>query len=250
MSQAVPILMYHRVADVPRSSPGWWLAVPRGEFVAQVEHLAGCGWRGVALRQLAGALAGGEPLPPRTFVLTFDDGARDVVEHALPVLAERGWGATLFVSSALVGGRGEFGEELASWETLRETAGAGFEIGSHGARHERLAGLGDARLEEEISGSRATIAERIGSAPESFAYPFGSFDARTMAAVERAGYTAAVSTELGTRHRPELRWRLRRVAVFPGLGGAALERRMGWLYDAWHRSRRWTGSGTWGRSGK
>lgn len=240
MTLAVPILMYHRVTGVPRGAPGWWLAVPPAEFAAQMEHLAGRGWRGAALRDLARALSGGEPLPPKTCILTFDDGARDVLQNALPVLSRLGWCATIFASSSLVGGRGEFGEELASWDELRAAAGAGFEIGSHGARHERLAGLADARLDDEVAGSRRTIAERAGSAPESFAYPYGSFDARALAAVERAGYASAVSTELGTRHSPEERWRLRRAAVFPGLSGPALLRRMGWLYDAWHRVRRRT----------
>jgi len=232
----VPILMYHRVADAPQGAEGAGLVVSPAELTAQAKWLAARGWRGVALRELAAALAGDTRLPSRSIVFTFDDGAQDVLDNALPILKQYAWSATLFVSSSLAGKRGEHGAELADWPALRLAAQQGFEIGSHGAGHRRLAGLSDGELEREVAGSRAEIAARLGMMPpETFAYPYGSLDPRALAAVERAGYLAAVTTEGGVLHAPAQRCQLRRVAVYRGLDPERFGRRLGLLYELHQR---------------
>jgi peptidoglycan/xylan/chitin deacetylase (PgdA/CDA1 family) len=54
-------------------------------------------------RQMRGA-----PLPPRACAISFDDGWRDNLEHALPALAQRGLSATIFVVTQRVGSPGAF----------------------------------------------------------------------------------------------------------------------------------------------
>jgi len=234
----VPILTYHRVADVPEGAAGWHLAVPPTAFAAQVAWLAGAGWQGFALRDLAAALLGHQRLPPRSVVFTFDGASRDVCSHALGTLMERSFSGTVFAAPELVGGQGRAREPLASWEGLRAAAAAGFEIGSQGARHVSLAGRAPEDLAREIDGSHAAIAERLRIEPLTFAYPYGAFDARACEAVERAGYLAAVSTERGVCHSRAMRFRLRRVPVSRSVTVARLARRLTRLYDLEHRVKR------------
>ena len=49
MTMLVPILTYHRVADLSKGTQGWRLAVPPAAFAAQVDWLARGGWQGLAL---------------------------------------------------------------------------------------------------------------------------------------------------------------------------------------------------------
>lgn len=54
----------------------------------------------VTLGAVHAALGGGRPLPPRAVLVTFDDGLREQVEHALPVLDRLRVPAAFFVSTA------------------------------------------------------------------------------------------------------------------------------------------------------
>ncbi len=58
--------------------------------------------RPVALDDVLGAVAGHQKLPPRAVLVTFDDGDPSVVEHALPILRERGVPGIAFVIAGLL----------------------------------------------------------------------------------------------------------------------------------------------------
>ena len=85
--------MYHRVSDERDE-----LAVAPRRFREQMEFLASEGYRVVGVSEAADLAASGDP-SERTLGLTFDDGYRDVAENALPVLAEHGFRATVFVAT-------------------------------------------------------------------------------------------------------------------------------------------------------
>ena len=90
--QSVPILMYHQVtAHVVPPSFRKYTVTPRA-FVAQIQMgwLRTAGYRPVTLDHLDAARLGASPLPRRAVVITFDDGFRDCVEYALPILEARG----------------------------------------------------------------------------------------------------------------------------------------------------------------
>jgi peptidoglycan/xylan/chitin deacetylase (PgdA/CDA1 family) len=76
-----------------------------------------------------------------------------------------------------------------------ELAAAGMEIGSHGATHVRLAGLGAGQLDAEVGGSRASLGELTGAPIRGFAYPYGSMDAAARSAVRGAGYDYACAVQ-------------------------------------------------------
>ncbi len=107
----VLILSYHRVVeDFDRearwSIPG--LLVSRRTFEKHLDALDRTGFDvvpfSVALEVISGRLE-----PRRDVaVLTFDDGYRDVYEHAFPVLSRRGLPATVYLASGLVGTRARF----------------------------------------------------------------------------------------------------------------------------------------------
>jgi peptidoglycan/xylan/chitin deacetylase (PgdA/CDA1 family) len=92
--------------------------------------------------------------------------------------------------------------DLMSWDQVRELHRAGHEIGSHSLTHPRLPALSDARLQEEVEGSRRALSSAIEAEVSSFCYPNGSHDARVVAAVQAAGYECAVTTRWGLNRKP------------------------------------------------
>jgi peptidoglycan/xylan/chitin deacetylase (PgdA/CDA1 family) len=187
------VLCYHAV------SHRWPdpLAVPVEALEQQLRMLLRAGMRPVPA---AGVMANRR----RTFHVTFDDAYRSV-RTAVPVLERLGIPATVFVCSdhACSGRRldvpelrdrmGPDPDELLtmSWETLRELAERGVEIGSHSASHAHLTELGDDELRHELAGSREQIEDELGRPCRFLSYPYGEDDVRVRAAAQHAGYQAA-----------------------------------------------------------
>lgn len=107
---AAAILMYHRViADEPLVSgaiePG--MVVRRETFAKHLEWLEEC-FSVMPLSEVVDRLIDGKPLPRRACAITFDDGWKDNLDHALPELARRSLPATVFVVTDRVGTTGAF----------------------------------------------------------------------------------------------------------------------------------------------
>lgn len=96
-------VMYHYVGEPDPRFPQR-RQTSSARFVRQLTLLARAG---VAcdLPTVVDALSGGSRLPPRAFLLTFDDGLRDHVETVLPVLRRLGLPAAFFVSVGSLAGR-------------------------------------------------------------------------------------------------------------------------------------------------
>jgi peptidoglycan/xylan/chitin deacetylase (PgdA/CDA1 family) len=69
------------------------------------------------------------------------------------------------------------------------------EIGSHSRTHPQLSQCDDAGLDAELRGSKDDLESWLGRAVRHFAYPSGDHDTRVVAAVKRAGYASAWTTQ-------------------------------------------------------
>src|SRR4051794_2302534 len=87
------------------------------------------------------------------FRVTFDDGNRSDVEHALPALLRNSVQASFFVVAGRLGGPGSL-----SVADVRELRRAGMTIGTHGMRHRPWRSLDDAALREELVDARGPLA--------------------------------------------------------------------------------------------
>jgi peptidoglycan/xylan/chitin deacetylase (PgdA/CDA1 family) len=208
------ILFYHRVSD-DRDE----LAVSPQNFRRQMDHLATEGYRVVDVLEAADLLDEERP-PTRTVALSFDDGFVDVAEQALPVLAERGFRATVFVVPAVVHGWASFGwyrgpqPPVLGWSEIVELDREGtLRFEAHSLTHPNLPALPEAVAWEEIMGSKASLEERLGRPVLAFSYPSGLFGARERGLVAAAGFRVAVSCEPGVNTSGTDRLTLRRVQV-------------------------------------
>jgi peptidoglycan/xylan/chitin deacetylase (PgdA/CDA1 family) len=180
------------------------------------------------------------------FHLSFDDGFRNVVTNALPVLQQQGVPAIVFVPTALLDNPSTVGiprsppfdrMEMASWTDMERALAMGFEVGSHTRTHARLSDIShsDAVIEDEICGSKADIERRLGSC-RYISWPYGRMsdsNARSLDAVRRAGFEACFGAFRGRvlsgvtdpfripRHHIEANWPLSHVRYF---AAGAMER--------------------------
>jgi peptidoglycan/xylan/chitin deacetylase (PgdA/CDA1 family) len=187
----VPILMYHEITTTPRSAGR--LAVTPDNFARQLAYLAEHDYHGLSAGQFAAAIgAGGGPLPPRSVVLTFDDGFADFHDVALPLLREHGFTATLYVTSGWVAGRGRrcrgAPSGMLSWDQLRSVASAGIEIGGHSLSHPQLDQLPPESLRQELTWCKSEIEDQLGTPVTGVAYPFGYSSRLVRATAACVGY--------------------------------------------------------------
>jgi peptidoglycan/xylan/chitin deacetylase (PgdA/CDA1 family) len=219
------VLMYHKVNDLwPNPT-----TVPTGVFEEQMDLLGELGYTPVSLEAVRDHYLHGTPLPARAVLITFDDGYRDNLENALPVLRRHGYPAVVFVPIGflddgrplpheeplrLLGIR----NETLGWDELAELEKGGVRIESHGIAHRPVSELEPAEAAQEIALSKLRLEERLGREVEAFAFVKGSLaDYRPEHAslVQQAGYKLAFTSVSGANGPGSDRFRLRRYNVEP-----------------------------------
>jgi peptidoglycan/xylan/chitin deacetylase (PgdA/CDA1 family) len=204
-------------------------------FESQLRLLLRQGFSAITAATWLAALAEGASLPPRPVLLTFDDGYRDLAEHAFPSLQRLGWSATVFVSTSTVGGRSEWdaAEEadlpILSAEDIRAWAARGLEFGSHGSTHCDLTRLQPDRLRREVVDGRDELAQLLDRPITAFAYPYGSYNDEVRELVA-GSFELAFGVDEGLNDPATDRTRLRRTMVLPGdtTLDLRLRARLGW----------------------
>jgi peptidoglycan/xylan/chitin deacetylase (PgdA/CDA1 family) len=219
------VLMYHKVNDLPENP----LSVPVGAFDDQLAQLRELAYTVVSLEDVLTHYRDGAPLPERPVLITFDDGYRDNLEHAAPVLQKHGYPAVIFVPIGyLDGGRPLPHEEqraargllnsTVDWGELRELEAAGVRVESHGISHRPLAALAVDEAAREIVLSKLRLEERLGREVRSFAYVKGSeahYKAVHLSLVRQAGYELAFTSVSGTNGPDTDPLRLHRYNIEP-----------------------------------
>jgi peptidoglycan/xylan/chitin deacetylase (PgdA/CDA1 family) len=169
-NDGVIVLMYHRVG-LARNAWEARYAISPGRFEAHMLALARNGLHAVSVESLSDWLDGGAPLATGAFVLTFDDGFRDVRLHALPVLERLRWPFTVFLVSSLVG-KEDFWTRasnpdgatypLLNAEEILDMQQRGVSCQSHSSSHPSLPSLDDHQLASELGESRAALRHMLG----------------------------------------------------------------------------------------
>ena len=214
LTAGLPILVYHKIARRPPAAKWRSLYLSPALFSRHMEGLAQAGFSTTSLAS---------PFPEtgnlqRKFVLTFDDGYRNVLQHATAVLARHGFTAIQFLVCDEIGGTnawdvaaGEVSAPLMSEGDIRAWCAAGHEIGSHTCSHPRLTQLNRPQQAREIADSKRRLEDMFGVPVRHFCYPYGDFSQSVAEVVAEAGYATACTLLGGVNNASTARFELRRI---------------------------------------
>jgi peptidoglycan/xylan/chitin deacetylase (PgdA/CDA1 family) len=222
----------------------------RGAFYAKVRYLK----RRTNVVSLSDFFEGRLSADRINVVITFDDGYKNWVRDAMPVLRELELPAAFFVSSGFVGlSEGEQADFTKSKlfalpdsgcrttgglsiEDVKQIVEGGFTIGGHTVNHCRLSDCRDrSRLRYEITEDKARLEEITGRPVDYFAYPSGEHrnPILNLSEVLRdAGYKGAVTTVPGFNSAETDRYLLHRDLTDAPMPGAVFRARVFGNYDA------------------
>jgi len=215
----IPILMYHQIGvPAPKKTPYRALTVATASFRRQMVWMHRLGYRGLSMRDLMPYLNGS--CQGKVFGITFDDGYRNVLDNALPVLQQLGFTATnYFVVNQLGGGnvwdaeKGVPHSPLMTLDEMRAWARAGQEVGSHTLDHTDLSKVSADEAQRQIMQSKLQLEALLGSSVDAFCYPYGHETAALREMVRAAGYHNATITMRGLVRPAEDVFGLPRVTV-------------------------------------
>jgi peptidoglycan/xylan/chitin deacetylase (PgdA/CDA1 family) len=219
------VLMYHKVNDVTPNPT----TMPTVVFAEQIGLLAEFGYTPVSLEQVRDHYLGGAPLPPGAVLITFDDGYRDNLENALPILLQHGYPAVIFVPIGFLDGDRPLPHEEAlrrlgvhnhtvDWDELAALEAGGIRVESHGIGHRPVSELEPADAVREIALSKLRLEERLGRPVDAYAFVKGSradYRPEHVSLVQQAGYTLGFTSVSGANGPTSDRYRLRRYNVEP-----------------------------------
>jgi peptidoglycan/xylan/chitin deacetylase (PgdA/CDA1 family) len=217
----VPILMYHYVSELPPHADETrrGLTVTPEIFRAQMQYLHDQGYTTISLYDLNDALTKGTPLPPKSIILTFDDGYRDAYIDVFPTLKQYGFTGTFFIITS----RPDANDPAyMTWPQIVEMSNAGMSMEPHTKDHLDLRQRDHDFLIYQMQGSIESLAAYTGRAPRMFAYPVGHYDAAALRVAKELGIWIAVTTANGDTETTSGRLHLPRLRIAGNMSVEAL----------------------------
>jgi len=199
---------YHHVFDDERYG-----------FARQLDYMRGFG-EFISLDDVTNLLETNQPIDGRYFCITFDDGFKNNLTNAVPILLDAGATATFFVATGYIGldvkkdrnkllsffDHGQSLLEFLDWDDCQKMIDVGMTIGSHTVNHSRMSKLETGTAERELAESKRMIEEHLNRPCEHFCSPFGipgrDFNVdRDPRLAKSAGYRSMSTTERGVIRR-------------------------------------------------
>ena len=186
----VIVLCYHRV----EGSAGGSLSIAPELFEQHLTRLRDKGIKVISMQDFLAWRRNEKSIPPRSALITVDDGYVSSFDVARPILKKFGYPWTCFVYTKFIGSGGK----SLSWEQLAVLRDEGVEIGCHTVSHLNLRETRgkspeayDAWLRDEIIGSKHLLEKKLAIKCTVFAYPEGRFTPKVLDVVKDAGFEAA-----------------------------------------------------------
>jgi peptidoglycan/xylan/chitin deacetylase (PgdA/CDA1 family) len=208
---------YHHVFDDERAG-----------FSRQLDYLKQHG-DFISLSNAVSLLESGATIDGRFFCITFDDGFKNNLTNAVPILLDKKAPAAFFLTTDYIGLDVDVDQqrlldfydhrqtlmEFLNWDDCKKMIAAGMEIGSHTMGHTRLSGLQEDDVRQQLAASKKVIESNLDQRCVHFCSPFGipgrDFDPqRDPALVRAAGYKSMLTTERGAMRSGDDPFRVRR----------------------------------------
>lgn len=185
--QKCPILLYHHFTD---DIPDNYSTMTSAEkFEDDIRRIVENGYQVISLEEMYECMRSGISLPPKSVVITMDDGYESNYTIAYPVLKKYNVKASIFVNNDLMGKISIHGFPHFSWEQAREMEESGLvKVYSHGYTHTDFDKMSPEELREGIKNSLREIDENLGKRKlKVVAYVGGAYSKEAFEVVYQAG---------------------------------------------------------------
>jgi peptidoglycan/xylan/chitin deacetylase (PgdA/CDA1 family) len=196
----VVIFGYHRFVNVVKRPD---TEITPALFEQQMQELKNKGIAVIPMQDFLAWRRGEKAIPPKSAIITFDDGWKSQYEVGWPILKKFNYPVTLFIYTEGIRPGHFSGGESMSWEMLAEMRDAGVDIQDHTATHSDLRKPYDKVakkklspeeyeqwLDKEINGSKQMIEQKLGVKVNCFAVPYGFHNDHIRDICMKAGYEA------------------------------------------------------------
>lgn len=187
------IFSYHSI-----TKDTWRFSIDPEVFRMQMEHLL-TKYAPISLLEALKFLRGERTLDRPSFVVTFDDGYRDVLDMRT-FLLDKGICPTIFVlADSEHADTEELGtnREFLTAAEIRVLSESGWEVGCHSATHGDFWVMTPERIREEVVGAKEKLEHNLGLPVRYFAYPRGRYTEEAKHVIRDAGYDLALSMDDG-----------------------------------------------------
>ena len=214
----IPILMYHSVELMPKSTVMRSLHVPKSRFALQMKMLNILGYQGLSMSQLTPYLEGKKK--GKVVGLTFDDGYQNNLFNAAPILKKYNYSATCYIVSQRIGlsniwdsDKGITQRPLMNEKEIQKWIDMGMDIGAHTLTHADLTKINVNQIEKEINGCKASLEKLFEIPINDFCYPYGRFNKEVVSLVKNAGFISATTMARGRAEKKTNKFELPRIPV-------------------------------------
>lgn len=199
----IPILCYHNFNP---TKPGSMNLKPQ-TLETQIQWLKENGYTIIPLKEAVAYLEGKrDSLPPKSIVISADDGWQSVYTYMFPIVKKYQIPVTLFIYPETISS----GKNAMTWDELKELQQTGlFDIQGHTYWHpnfkqekKRLSAENyDKFVKNQLVKSKQILEEKLGKTITLLAWPFGIYNDYLEAAAEKAGYEMAFTIDYRTANR-------------------------------------------------
>jgi len=166
--------MYHSVTV---NGPVDYLTIRAADLEQQLQYLHEQGYTTISTQQLIDHQYAQQPLPPKSVLLTFDDGYHDNYTLLYPLLVKYRMKALVFLVASLVRQTGQVSSEdkFMSEEQLREMDAGVVEFGLHTFNHSSYREMTATQIAEDIDQCRALLQKMRVPVMPVLAYTYGAY---------------------------------------------------------------------------
>lgn len=209
-AKTLPVLMYHSVAPSGSEELSSYRVAPE-KLEEQLRYLRENGFQSISIEECQAWYYESVAIPAESILITFDDGYRDFMEYAMPLLQQYGFNAHVFLVAGEIGRTNRWDEKygeskpILSWDEIRYLCKKGISFGSHSVTHPTLTETSWKQITQELKNSMLILQQGLGASVTSFAYPFGELNRRIQYLVGYFGYNLAFTCFSGPcteRHSP------------------------------------------------
>jgi peptidoglycan/xylan/chitin deacetylase (PgdA/CDA1 family) len=186
----VIVLCYHRF----EGEDGGTLSITPDLFKQHMQRLKDNGIAVISMQDFLAWRRNEKTIPPKSALITIDDGYASAFETARPILKKFDYPWTCFIYTKFIG----TGGKSITWEQLATLRNEGVEIGAHTTTHQNLRETHGqspeayvAWLHKEIIESKQFIETKLGIKCSVFAYPEGRYNPEVLEVIKEAGFSAS-----------------------------------------------------------